>query len=149
MSWIYGRSPQLIDAGRLTRQSGLRPGFELIQEKANESYWTWLTRGGTIWGFVPPERSTVGRVRRASHAPVRSSLQLRALAGAQFKRCRRSRTRDLSKGFAQFRLVSAWHQFPGVDVSNPEEHVSEFALNAGAAHERCDGFRGGLPGTGG
>jgi RNA polymerase sigma-70 factor (ECF subfamily) len=33
MSWIHGKSPQLIDAQRLARQSGLQPGFELIREK--------------------------------------------------------------------------------------------------------------------
>jgi hypothetical protein len=30
---------QLIDAERMARQSGLQPGFELIQEKANGAYW--------------------------------------------------------------------------------------------------------------
>jgi hypothetical protein len=47
------------------------------------------------------------------------------------------------KGFAQFRLLSAWHQFPGVDVSNPEKHVSEFALKTRAPHDRCGGLGGG------
>src|SRR5271169_3126595 len=143
MSWICGKSPQLIDDARLARQSGLRPGFELIQEKANEAHWIWLTRDGPIWSFVLPGRSTVGRVRRVSPAPVRFPLQLRALAGAQFERCRGSRARDLSQGFTQLRIVSARHQFPGVDVSNPEEHLSEFALDIGAAHDRCDGLGGG------
>ena len=40
MSWIYGKSPQLIDAERLAGQSGQQPGFEQIQEKANGEYWT-------------------------------------------------------------------------------------------------------------
>ena len=39
MRWICGKSPQLIDGGRLTRQSGLQPvirtnSFVLILEKA-------------------------------------------------------------------------------------------------------------------
>src|ERR1700746_1899571 len=123
MSWIYQKTPQLIDAERLARQIGLQPGLELIQEKAHESYWIWFPRDGPIWGVVLPGRSN-DRVRRISHAPVRFPLQLRQLAGAQQDQCRGSRTRDLPEGFARFRLVSAWHQFPGVDVSNPQEHLS-------------------------
>jgi len=51
-------------------QSGRQPGFELIQEKANEAIWIWLTRAGSIRGFVFTGRSTVGTVRRFGHAPV-------------------------------------------------------------------------------
>src|SRR5271169_6234262 len=109
MSWICGKSPPLIDAGRVACQGGRQPGFELIQETANEAYWIWLTRDGPTRGFVFTGRSTVGRVRRVGHAPVRFPLQLRALAGAQFERRRGSRPRELFKGFAQFRIVSARH----------------------------------------
>ena len=42
---------------------------------------------------------------------------------SNFQRCRGSRTKDLSQGFTQFRIVSVWHQFSRVDVPNPEEHV--------------------------
>src|SRR5208282_1586920 len=142
MSWICGKSPQLIDAGRLERQSGRQPGFELIQEKANDAYWTWLTRDGPIRGFIRPGRSTIGGVRRAGHAPVRFSLQLRAVDCAQSERCRGSRTRDISKGFTQFRIISGRRQFPGMDISNPEEHLSKFVLKTRAAHDRCAGLGG-------
>jgi hypothetical protein len=54
MSWIYRKGSQLIDAERLARQIGLQPGFELIQEKAHESYWIWFPRDGPIWGVVLP-----------------------------------------------------------------------------------------------
>src|SRR5271170_3231615 len=140
MSWICRKSPQLIDGATTVRQSGLRPGFELIQEKANDACWTWLTRDGPIRGIVLPGRSTVGRVRRASHAPVRCPLQLRLLAGARCERCRGSRTRDLSQGFTQFPVVPAGHQFPGMDVSNPEKQLSKFVLKTRAPHDRSDGL---------
>ena len=45
----------------------------------------------------------------------------------------RTSTRDLSQGFTQFCFVSVRQQVPNVDVSNPEEHVSEFLLTTGAA----------------
>ena len=90
MRWICGKSPQLIDVWRLARQSGLQPGVridsgELIQEKTDEKYWTWLTNEGPIRGIVLTRRSTTGWVRRAGHAPFRFPLQLRALAGARFE----------------------------------------------------------------
>src|ERR1700686_2649917 len=135
MSWICRKGPQLIDAGRLGRQIGLQPGFELIQEKAHESYWIWFQRDGPSWGVVLPGRSTVARVRRISHAPVRFALQLRELACAQQEQCRGPRARDVPEGFAQFRVVSAWHQFPGVDVSNPQEHFSKFTLDTRSTHD--------------
>ena len=37
------------------------------------------------------------------------------------------------KALRSFRIVSARHQFPGVDVSNPEEHLSKFAQDSSGA----------------
>ena len=34
-----------------------------------------------------------------------------------------------------------------MDVSNPEEHLSRFVLEARAAHDHGDGLGGGLPAT--
>src|ERR1700752_5325634 len=146
MSWIYRKGSQLIDAERLARQIGLQPGFELIQEKAHESYCIWFPRDGPIWGVVLPGRST-GRVRRISHARVRFPLQLRQLARAQQEQCRGSRTRDLPEGFARFRLVSTWHQFSRVDVPNPEEHFSKFTLNTRSTPDCGDRLGGRRPGA--
>ena len=56
-------------------------------------------------------------------------VQLRALAGAQRQRCPGPSTRDLSQGLRQFCVVSARHQFPGLDVQDPQEHLSKFMLN--------------------
>ena len=53
-------------------------------------------------GFVLTRRSTVGRVRRVSHASVRFPLQLRALAGAKFERCRGSRKEAYLKALRSF-----------------------------------------------
>jgi hypothetical protein len=50
---------------------------------------------------------------------------------------------DLVQGFTQLRIVSVWHNFPGVDVSNREEHISKFVLKTRAAHDRRDGLGGG------
>ena len=72
----------------------------------------------------------------------RFSLQLRAVDCARFGRCRGSCTRDLSKGFARFRVVSARHQFPGMDISHPEEHLSKLAQDIRAAHDRHPGVGG-------
>ena len=59
------------------------------------------------------------------------------------KRRRGSRPKDLLQGFARLLIVSAWQQFSGVDISNPEEHVSEFLFNTGSAYDRRDRLRGG------
>ena len=107
MNWICGKNLQAIDAGRLARQIGPQPGFELIQGKANEEDWIWVPRDGPMRRFIVTGRSTIGRVRRVGYAPVRFPLQHRALAGAQLDRCRGSRTRDLSEGFTQLRILSA------------------------------------------
>ena len=37
-------------------------------------------------------------------------------------------SRKLTERLCQFRFVSDRHQFPGMDVSNPEEHLPEFVL---------------------
>src|SRR6202030_3347870 len=118
-------------------------GFRTDSGKANEEYWMWTNGDGRIREFILTRRSTAGRVRRVGHALVRFPLQLRALAGAQFERRRGSRTRDLSQGFTRFRVVSAWYQFPGMDVSNPQKHLSKFALKTRPTHDRGDGFGGG------
>jgi hypothetical protein len=34
-----------------------------------------------------------------------------------------------------------------MDISNPEEYFSNFALKTRAAHDRCDGLGGGFPGV--
>src|ERR1700733_8225943 len=148
MSWICGKSPQSIDAGGRARESGLvrgHRGFETRSHrfggKANGEFWIWTNWGGRIRDFALTGRST--DLRRVGHALVRFPLQLRALAGAQFERCRGSRTRDLSQGFTRFRVVSAWYQFPGMDVSNPQKHLSKFALKTRPTHDRGDGFGGG------
>src|ERR1700721_3299305 len=148
MSWICGKSPQSIDAGGRARESGLvrgHQGFETRSHrfggKPNGEFWIWTNWGGRIRDFALTGRSTA--LRRVGHALVRFPLQLRALAGPQFERCRGSRTRDLSQGFTRLLIVSAWQQLPGLDVSNPEEHVCEFLLKTRAANDRCDGLGGG------
>src|ERR1700733_16052734 len=113
------------------------------QEKANGGYSICTARDIRIRDVILTGRSGVAGIRRIGHAPVRFSLQLRALDGAQFERCRGSRTRDLSQGLTRFRVVSAWYQFPGMDVSNPRKHLSKFALKTRPTHDRGDGFGGG------
>jgi hypothetical protein len=49
------------------------------------------------------------------------------------------------KALRNFRFVSVRHQFPGVDVSNPEEHLFEFVPKTRPTYDFCDGLRGGGP----
>jgi len=64
--------------------------------------------------------------------PLFDSLTTSRAGWRTFERCRGSRTRDLSQGFTQFRIVSAWHKFPGMDISNPEEQLPKFVLETRA-----------------
>ena len=96
----------------------------------------------SIWGFVLPGRSTVGRVRRAGHATVRCPLQLRALAGDTSNDAEDLVQETYLKALRNFASFQSGTNFRAWMFRILRNTFLRLCPRLSAMHDRCDGLGG-------